>query len=166
MFVSFANHFMVLSKLLGHGISGQWFADFVTNISFVNSISDSFLFIYYHGFDIAYLLLYVDDIIFIAPSDTLRQSIMSQLSSEFAMKDLGPLSYFLGIVVSRNSVGLFLSQQKYATEILEKAGMSQCKPAPTSVTTSSKLSADAGSPYNNHTLYRSLAGALQYLTFT
>ena len=82
------------------------------------------------------------------------------------MKDLGPLSYFLGIVVSRNSVGLFLSQQKYATEILEKAGMSQCKPAPTSVTTSSKLSADAGSPYNNHTLYRSLAGALQYLTFT
>ena len=40
------------------------------------------------------------------------------------MKDLGPLSYVLGIVVSRNSAGLFLSLQKYAVEILTKAGMS------------------------------------------
>ena len=72
----------------------------------------------------------------------------------------------MGIIVSRNSAGLFLSQHKYATEILDKAGMSQCKPAPTPVTTSSKLCANVGSPYNDPTLYRSLAGALQYLTFT
>ena len=82
------------------------------------------------------------------------------------MKDLSPLGYFLAIVVSRNFAGLFLSQQKYAAEILDKAGMSQCKPAPTPVTTSSKLGANAGSLYDNPTLYRSLAGALQYLTFT
>ena len=44
--------------------------------------------------------------------------------------------------------------------------MSQCKPAPTPVTTPRKLSADTGSPYDNPTLHRSLAGALQYLTFT
>ena len=87
----------------------QRFADFVTNIGFVNSIFDSSLFIYNHGSDIAYFLLNVDDIILTTSSDTLRQSIMSQLSSEFAMKDLGPLSYFLGIAVSRNSTRLFLS---------------------------------------------------------
>ena len=91
---------------------------------------------------------------------------MAKLSSEFAMKDLGPLGYLLGIAVSRNSAGLFLSQHKYATKILDKAGMSQCKSAPTPVTTSSKLCVDVGSPYDDPTLYRSLVGALQYLTFT
>ena len=85
----------------------QQFAEVVTNIGFVNSISDYSLFIFCHGSNIAYLLLYVDDIILNASSDTLRQSIMTQLSFEFAMKDLDPLSYFLGIAVSRNSTGYF-----------------------------------------------------------
>ena len=72
----------------------------------------------------------------------------------------------MGIVVSRNSIGLFLSQHKYDTEILDKANMSQCKPTSTPVHTSGKLCTDASSPYDGPTLYRSLAGALQYLTFT
>ena len=82
----------------------------MTTIGFCNSISDNPLFVYCHGFEIAYLLLYVDDIILTASSDVLHQSIMSKLSSEFAMKDLGPLSYFLGIAVTCTSAGLFLSQ--------------------------------------------------------
>ena len=72
----------------------------------------------------------------------------------------------MGIVVSRTPIGLFLSQNKYAVEILDKAGMSQCKPTPTPVTTSNKLCADIGSPNNNPILYRGLARVLQYLTFT
>ena len=60
----------------------------------------------------------MDDIILMASSDTLCKSIISQLSSEFAMKDLGPLNYFLGITITRTSAGLFLSQQRYASEIL------------------------------------------------
>jgi histone deacetylase 1/2 len=51
--------------------------------------------------------LYVDDIILTASSNALRDSIMSKLGSEFAMKDLGPLSYFLGISVTRHSGGHF-----------------------------------------------------------
>ena len=85
---------------------------------------------------------------------------MSKLSSEFAMKDLGPLNYFLGIAVNRTSTGLFLSQQRYASELLEKAGMSQCNPVATPVATSVKLCANASSPCDDPTLYRSLAGAL------
>ena len=85
----------------------QRFADFVATIDFSNSISDNSLFVYCHGSDIAYIILYVDDIILTASSDFLRQSLMSKLSSEFTMKDLGPLSYFLGIAVSWNSCRSF-----------------------------------------------------------
>ncbi|KAK4358263.1 hypothetical protein RND71_023873 [Anisodus tanguticus] len=142
------------------------FADFVSTIGFTHSRSDNSLFIYRPGLTLAYILLYVDDIILTASSDALRQSIMAMLSSEFAMKDLAPLSYFLGIVVKRHSDGLFLSQRKYAAEIIKRAGMSSCKSASTPVDTKPKLSAEAGAPDENPTRYRSFAGALQYLTFT
>ncbi|XP_056687829.1 uncharacterized mitochondrial protein AtMg00810-like [Spinacia oleracea] len=126
----------------------------------------SFSFCLSSGNDMAYILLYVDDIILATSSDTLRKSIMSLLFSEFAMKDLGPLSYFLGIAVTRHSGGLFLSQKHYATETIERAGMASCKPFPTPVDTKAKLSASTGSPTDDPSLHRSLAGALQYLTFT
>jgi len=75
-----------------------------------------------------YILLYVDDIFLTSSSDDLHKSIMSLLASEFAMKDLGPLNYFLGIVVTRHSGDLFLSQRKYAEEIIDRADMTSCKP--------------------------------------
>ncbi|XP_021735132.1 uncharacterized protein LOC110701816 [Chenopodium quinoa] len=142
------------------------FADFVATIGFANSKSDTSLFIYRHGNDTAYILLYVDDIVLTALSDSLRRHIISRLNSEFAMKDLGPLSYFLGIAVTRGKNGLFLSQKKYAEEILEKAGMENCKPSPTHVDTKGKLSTQEGALYDDPTSYRRLCGALQYLTFT
>ena len=82
------------------------------------------------------------------------------------MKDLGPLSYFLGIVVTRTSNTMFLCQEKYAQEILARANMSSCKSATTPVDSKSKLSVASGSPIADPTSYMSLAGALQYLTIT
>ncbi|XP_071718996.1 uncharacterized mitochondrial protein AtMg00810-like [Rutidosis leptorrhynchoides] len=90
---------------------------------------------------------------------------MSLLATEFAMKDLGPLSYFLGVHVMRNSQGLFLNQTTYAQEINQRADLPNCNPVKTPVDTNGKLS-NSGKPYSNPTLFRSLAGALQYLTFT
>ncbi|GJZ80536.1 ribonuclease H-like domain-containing protein, partial [Tanacetum coccineum] len=84
---------------------------------------------------------------------------------EFAMTDLGPLSYFLGISATRTTSGIFLSQTKYATEILERAQMLNCNLCRTPVDTEKKLGPE-GSPVTDPTLYRSLARALQYLTFT
>ncbi|XP_060176220.1 uncharacterized mitochondrial protein AtMg00810-like [Lycium barbarum] len=144
----------------------QRFADYVSIIGFSHSRSDHFLFIYCRGSDIAYILLYVDDIILTASSDALRKSIMSLLSAEFAMKDLSPLSYFLGIVVTRTSHGMFLSQKNYAADIIERAGITACKPSQTPVDTKAKLGATAGPPCDDPTQYRKLVGALQYLTFT
>lgn len=82
------------------------------------------------------------------------------------MKYLGPLSYFLDIVVSRDVHGMFLSQKLYGLDILDRAGMTNCKPCPTLVDTKGKLSALSRASYADPTKYRILAGASQYLTFT
>ncbi|GKA88037.1 ribonuclease H-like domain-containing protein [Tanacetum coccineum] len=95
----------------------------------------------------------------------LLQRIICSLHQEFAMTDLGPLNYFLGISVTRDSSGLFLSQNKYVVAILKKGHMINCNPSRTPVDTESKLGVD-GDPLSDPTLYRSLAGSLQYLTFT
>lgn len=144
----------------------QEVCNFVTSIGFHNSISDNSLFIYHKGSEMAYLILYVDDISLTASSDSLRCAIMSHLNSEFAMKDLGPLYYFLGIGVTRHKGGLFLSQRKYAEEIIDRPGMANCKTNLTLVDSKPKLSTTASLPYDDPTHYRSLVRALRYLTFT
>ncbi|GJZ35186.1 ribonuclease H-like domain-containing protein, partial [Tanacetum coccineum] len=77
------------------------------------------------------------------------------LHAEFALTDLGPLNYFLGISATRTTSGIFLSQTKYATEILEQAHMLNCNPCRTPINTEKKLGPE-GSPVTDPTLYRSL----------
>ncbi|GJS92021.1 ribonuclease H-like domain-containing protein [Tanacetum coccineum] len=122
---------------------------------------DSSLFIFHKGPDTTYLLLYVDDIILPASSTSLLQRIISLLHAEFAMTDLVPLNYFLGISTTRTTSGIFLSQTKYATEILEQAQMLNCNPCRAPIDTEKKLGSK-GSPDTDPTLYRSLAGSLHY----
>jgi len=81
------------------------------------------------------------------------------------MKDLGVLHHFLGVTVERRPSSMFLDQRQYTLDILEQAGMTDCNPCSTPVDTQAKLSADMGAPVADPTAYRSLAGALQYLTF-
>nr|GEY07443.1 hypothetical protein [Tanacetum cinerariifolium] len=118
-----------------------------------------------YGMDTAYLLFYVDDIVLTASFSDLLHRVISSLHQEFAMIDLGSLNYFLGISVTRDSLGMFLSQKKYAVEILERAGMVNCNPSRTLIDTESKLGTTGG-VVSDLTQYRSLAGSLQYLTFT
>ncbi|GJZ67991.1 ribonuclease H-like domain-containing protein [Tanacetum coccineum] len=117
------------------------------------------------GTDTAYLLLYVDDIVLTTSSETLLQQIIAFLHQEFSMTYLGSLNYFLGISVTRDSSGIFLSQRKYAVKILERAHMANCNPNQIPVDTESKLG-DDGDSVSDPIFYRSLAGSLQYLTFT
>lgn len=142
------------------------FVTFITSNGFTQCKSDTSLFVYRKGDLTAYLILYVDDIIVTASTDTLRQTIISLLKSEFPMTDSGRISSFLGISAKFNEKGLFLSQAKYAEDIIHRAGMSDCKPCATPVDLKSKLAEKDGKPVPNPTEYRSLAGALQYLTFT
>nr|GEV10717.1 hypothetical protein [Tanacetum cinerariifolium] len=86
-------------------------------------------------------------------------------TSRVSMTDLGPLNYFMSIFISRIDQGMFLCQKKYAAEVLERARMRHRHSCWPPVDTESKLGA-TGTLVSNSTLYRSLVGVLQYLTFT
>ena len=141
------------------------FAGHVTSLGFVQAKSDSSLFTYRRGADTAFLLLYVDDIVLTASSPEFLHRIIAAFQREFSMTDMGALHHFLGISVDRRADGLFLSQKQYTLDILDRSGMRDCKPCSTPVDTHAKLSAD-GVSVADPTHYRSIAGALQYLTFT
>jgi hypothetical protein len=141
------------------------FASFLLQLGFVEAKRDTSLFIYHSGANTIYLLLYVDDIILTASSLSLLQKTITALQHEFSMKDLGQLHHFLGMHVQHTPSGLFLSQRQYILDILDRAGMTDCKSCTTPVDLNPKLSAD-GDPVADPTDFRSLTGALQYLTFT
>lgn len=84
------------------------------------------------------------------------------------MTDLGSLSHFLGVFVTRSSSSLFLSQRQYALDIIQRAGMSECHIIRTPIDSGAKLSVNTGDLLDaaDATTYRSLTGALQYLTIT
>lgn len=78
------------------------------------------------------------------------------------MTDLGAFNYFLGIFVTRDTTGMFLSQKKYAMELFERAHMLNYNPTRTHVDTESKLGPQ-GAPISDPTLYRLLQAAYSIL---
>jgi len=101
-----------------------------------------------------------------ANSASCLNQVISNLCKEFAMSDLGPLQQFLGIHVQPTAQGILLSQEQYALDILDRANMINCNPVSTPIDTKAKMSATKGSLISNPSDYRSIAGALQYLTLT
>ncbi|CAL9022228.1 unnamed protein product [Prunus brigantina] len=85
----------------------------------------------------------------------------------FEMKDMGRLAYFLGLQIAYPvSGGLFVSQTKYAKDLLHKAGMHSCRACSTPCKPHNQILTDIGEPLSDPTMFRSVVGALQYLTFT
>jgi hypothetical protein len=137
-------------------------------LGFTPSKADISLFTYHKKSVTIYLLVYVDDIIVTSFSPAAIDALLMDLNSDFALKDLGHLHYFLGIEVKQLADGVVLSQTKYATDILHRVGMLSCKLVMTPLATSEKLSAHEGDPLGPEdvTKYRSIVGALQYLSHT
>lgn len=86
------------------------FATIITQLSFQNCKSDTYLFVLHKGTNMVILLLYMDDIVLTTSSSSLLQHIIQSLSNELDMTDLGTLDYFLDISVTSNQGGLFLFQ--------------------------------------------------------
>jgi hypothetical protein len=114
------------------------------------------------------LLVYVDDIIITSSSLAAIEALLADLRSDFALKDLGSLNYFLGIEVKKMFDGILLTQEKYATDLLRHVGMMACKPAPTPMSSIEKLTVHSGDPLGPEDVknYCSAVGALQYLSHT
>ncbi|XP_020677104.1 uncharacterized protein LOC110095777, partial [Dendrobium catenatum] len=98
--------------------------------------------------------------------DTVIRLLLQQLQTQSALKQLSNISLFLGIQATRSKFGYFLSQEHYAMKILNDAGYKDCKAAPTPVTSSKKQNESNSQPFPDPSLYRRLAGSLQYLSIT
>ncbi|XP_028093705.1 uncharacterized protein LOC114293777 [Camellia sinensis] len=93
-------------------------------------------------------------------------SLKQFLSHQFEMKDLGLLSYFISLEISYDPSGYFLTQAKYISDLLTRAGLTDCKTAITLVDPQTCLTPLDGHLLSNATLYRQLIGSLVYLTVT
>ncbi|GAA0185651.1 transmembrane signal receptor [Lithospermum erythrorhizon] len=146
-----------------------WFHRLSTRLlelGFTSSAADTSLFIKRSGSSILFLLVYVDDILITGPSNAAIQTVIDQLYLDFALKDMGSPHYFLGIEVNQLPSGMHLNRSKYIVELLTKEQMDGSKPLSNPVSSTGTLSLSTGDPFSEPTLYRSIVGALQYLTIT
>uniref|UniRef100_A0A2N9EQM2 Uncharacterized protein n=1 Tax=Fagus sylvatica TaxID=28930 RepID=A0A2N9EQM2_FAGSY len=93
-------------------------------------------------------------------------SLIQNLGRLFSMKDLGPLHYFLGLEAVYSTTGLHLTQTKYTMDLLFRTKFQDVKPISSPATAGKKLSLYDGDPLSDPTEFRSVVGALQYLTLT
>ncbi|XP_058775925.1 secreted RxLR effector protein 161-like [Vicia villosa] len=88
------------------------------------------------------------------------------MTREFKMTDLGLMRFFLGLEVRKEETRIFISQEKYAKEILKKYKMESCNPILTPMELGTKLSKVDGGEHVEESKYRSLVISLRYLTCT
>jgi len=138
----------------------------LTEFGFINSKSDSSLFVFHTGSTLAYCLVYVDDLIITGNNSVFVASIVDHLGQKFSIKDLGSLHFFLGVEVIPTAAGLFLTQHKYIRDLLAKTSMDGARDVTTPLSTSFSLQLDDGSSSVDSIEYCQVIGALQYLSLT
>lgn len=124
---------------------------FLLQSGFNNSHADTSLFVLTTSGHIIYILVYVDDLIITGDNNQLVDSFVNALAHRFSLKDLGSLSYFLGVEVVPNQHGILLSQQRYILDILARTKMIEAKPVLTPISTSPPLMLKSGTPLTNLT---------------
>ncbi|KAF5464553.1 hypothetical protein F2P56_014624 [Juglans regia] len=136
------------------------------NLGFIGSLVDTSLFML-QQFDVhIFILIYVDDIIVTLTHLTRITELIGSLQTEFKMKDLGDLSYFLGIHVHQDDKRIHLNQAKYIVDLLGRVNMVRAKAYTTPCTSPKKLTKFDGDPLPDLTQFRHIVKALQYCTLT
>lgn len=138
-----------------------WFkklSDLLLRFGFVQSYDDYSLLSYTRNNIEIRVLIYVDDLLICGNHSYMLQKFKEYLGGCFAMKDLGRLKYFLGIEVSRRHEGIFLSQRKYALDIIADTGNLGSKPAATPLGQNHQLAMADGPLLDDPKKYRRLVG--------
>ena len=104
--------------------------------------------------------LYADDIIYTGSSSVLMDEFKAEMMGKYEMSDLGLLHHFLGLGVIQTNSCIFLHQKKYASTLLEKFGLKDCKPVATPLAANEKLSKEDGSEMADESLYRQMVSSL------
>jgi len=127
--------------------SKQWYAklsNFLLNNGYILSVVDHTLFLKTNYNHITALLVYVDDIVLTRNNTEEITHITTLLHQHFKIKNLGDLTFFLGLEVARNNTGIHLSQRKYTMDLLHETRMLECAPVPTPMVHSSPPSSTQG----------------------
>jgi hypothetical protein len=124
------------------------FISFLPSLGFQASLADLSLFVQHSSHGTMILLFYVDDILLTGSHSYFLTSVIDALTQEFDMKDLGTLTYFLGLQVSYSSSGLFVSQSKYIKELLDRVDLKYSKLYVTPCLPYHHLLKDDGKPYS------------------
>jgi len=146
-----------------------WYAQinsYLLNLGFKRSCNEATLYIRLQNDDFLLVSLYVDDLLVTGSSTQSITDFREKMKKVFEMNDLGKMTYFLGMEVNQSSQGIFVSQKKYATEILKKFCLDKCKLVSTPAVQGEKLMKEDESGLVNASIYRSLIGSLLYLLAT
>ena len=108
--------------------------------------------------------VYVDDIIFGSTKDKLAHSFLKLRQGEFEMSMIRELTHFLGLQIRQQDSGIFLSQSKYARNLVKNFGLESASSIRTPMSPNVKLTIDLLSKSVDLSLYRSMIGSLLYLT--
>ncbi|GJS55900.1 putative ribonuclease H-like domain-containing protein [Tanacetum coccineum] len=125
---------------------------------------DKTLFIKRDKGDILLVQVYVDDIIFGSTKKSLCTEFEKMMHKKFQMSSMGELTLFLGLQVMQKEDGIFISQDKYVTEILKKFSFTDVKTASTPMETQKPLLKDEDGKEVDVYMYRSMIGSLMYVT--
>lgn len=110
---------------------------------------------------------YDHSLIITGSSSKLISDLITKLNKSFALKELGALDYFMGIEVKKIPNGsLLMTQSKYIRDLMQRANRQDCKGIATPMLSNLKLSKCGSDILNDPNQYRSIVGALQYVTLT
>ena len=149
-------------------------SDTLSRMGFTQIKSDPSVYVFLRDTLRIIIPVFVDDMTIICKSKSAIQAFIKELSSHFKLRDLGPTSQLLGIKIDRDrpSKTISLSQKQYILDMLERYGMSDCKPVSTPMSPGSKLSSSMAPStpedisFMKSVPYLSAVGSLMYLAIT